>query len=226
MANKNIKALIIILAFIVVGAVIFFAAHQKWQQSLTPIQASLPQAVQINTENQPTLGDPKAPIHIVAFEDFKCSDCMNYNVLLFPQIKKQLIDTNQAKYTFISLSFLQGSMQAANTARCLYVQNSKYFFQFVDYIYHHQGPESENWANIPWLLQAGNLIQGVDANKLNNCVMQSPYIPFIQNNYALAKKIMGTVHAPKVYINGILVEPLSMQQINLIIQHIRQNPVK
>ena len=90
---------------------------------LPQAQAKPAPAMQIDTTDQPTRGNPNAKVHIVVFEDLKCIACKNFNNTILPQIKKQYIDTGIAKYTVINLAFIPGSMPAANAARCIYTQN-------------------------------------------------------------------------------------------------------
>ncbi|MCB1827806.1 MAG: DsbA family protein [Coxiellaceae bacterium] len=175
----------------------------------------LPKSVSIDTTDQPTMGNLDAKVHIVAFEDLKCHNCMRFSVSLFPTIKKKYIDTGKAKYTMINVAFINGSMPAANAARCLYKQNKKFFFPFIESIYENQPPESENWATIPKLIGFANNIKGVDKKKLSQCIYKSPYTNFINKNLQQAMKIMGGVVAtPTVYINGHKVQPLTIKRID------------
>lgn len=207
------KAVLFTLALILVGALAFyfFKPHEP-----------LPQMVAIDTTDQPTQGNDKASIHIVAFEDLKCENCMRFNTTIYPKIKKDLIDTGKAKYTMINLGFIPGSMPAANAARCIYTQNPKAFFEFVDYIYDHQPPESKDWATIPTLMNMAKHIHGLDKKQLSECLVKSPHTDFINNNMTIAEKTMGSnVATPSLYVNGIAVQPLTYERITDIINAVK-----
>ena len=221
MSKRLIQTLII---FILIVVAIGFAAIIMRHHTKTKVaQVKLPPAVTIDTSNQPTIGNPKSKIHIVAFEDLKCMNCKRYSTEIFPKIKKAYIDTNKAQYTFFNLAFLPGSSIAATTARCLYDQKDQYFFAFTDYVYHHQGLESNNWITIPTMLDYASKIKGVDQKKLADCVIKSPYEQQLKNNLKIASKIMGDVVAtPTVYINGIKVNPLSFDQFKKIYNLVSQ----
>ena len=209
------KIIIGVIALITVGVIlaVYFKPEPK-----------LPKPVAINTSNQPTLGNPKAKVHIVAFEDLKCANCMRFNTTLLPKIKNRWINTGQAKYTFINLAFIPGSMPAANAARCVYAQNKKLFFPFIEYVYEHQPPENVDWATVPNLLAMASKVKGVNTKKLSQCIVESPYNGLMNNNLRLGMKIMGgTVATPTVFINGIIVEPLTMDRIESIIQHVKRS---
>lgn len=216
--NKAIKiAIISVIAVVVIAAVVIFFIQPLFSKK------ALPQPIVINTQNQPTLGNPKAKIHIVAFEDLKCSNCARFNQELMPYIKKQFIDTGIAKYTLINLAFINGSMPAANAAHCVYLQNNALFFDYTDYIFKHQPPENQDWATVPTLLTFAATIKGINTDELAQCLVKSPYDQFIHANLAQAIKIMpnGIVSTPTLYINGIIVRPLTQSQIEKVIGTLR-----
>jgi len=112
----NIQSLIILVALIVTIIVISIIFYH-------PSDNKLPKKTFINTNNQPTIGNQQAKIHMVVFEDLKCYNCMRYNAKIYPFIEKNNIKTGKASYTVINLAFIPGSMTAANAARCVYKQN-------------------------------------------------------------------------------------------------------
>jgi protein-disulfide isomerase len=209
----NMKTLMIIVIIIVAAITIGMYLYH-------PI-AKLPPRIVINTSNQPMLGNPKAKINIIAFEDLKCHNCMRYNAEIYPDIEKKYIKTGLANYTVVTLAFIEGSIPAANAARCVYDQNKKAFFTYVKTIYANQPPESQNWATIPTLVAFANNIPGINKNKLSQCIYKSPYTQRINRNLKIAMKAMNQMVAtPTLYINGYIVKPLTMKRISNMIKAI------
>lgn len=207
--KKSVKVLMV---FTLILAVIIGIAIVSYKAS-----GRLPKAVNIPTENQPTTGNANAKLHFVVFEDLKCHNCMRYNVEMYPTIKKEFIDTGKAKYTVINVAFIQGSLPAANAARCVYMQNKNAFFQYVETIYLNQPPETQNWATLPVLVNFANNIPNINKKKLSQCIYKSPYTDLIQNNFKIAKQVMGGVVAtPTIFINGYIVKPLTLRRIRQI----------
>lgn len=204
----------------VIAVVVLLVIAIFWIKPMI-VRHQLPKPVVIDTQGQPTMGNPAAKIHIVAFEDLKCVNCARFNRELFPFIQKHYIATNLATYTMINLAFVQGSLPAANAAHCIYAQNSALFFPFVEYVYAHQPPENTNWATIPTLMGFASKIPGVHMISLTKCLITTPYAAFIQNNLQLAIKIMPIVSTPSIYINGILVSPLTKNQIEVVMSAVR-----
>ena len=199
---------IVLLALVAIGATYY----------LRP-QPNLPKPIKIDTSDQPMLGKMSAKVHIIVFEDLKCHNCARFNMTLLPKIKKEYIDPGVAKYTMINLAFINGSMPAANAARCLYFQNKKFFFPFVKYVYFHQPSETQNWATLPNLIQFAKNIKGVDTQKLSQCIYKSPYTNFISGNLKIAVKAMGdTIATPTLFVNGMIVKPLTLERFKTIVK--------
>ena len=217
MGQTNIKKIILLVAIIVIIACI-----GTWYFHKNQAPKNLHHKVmQIDTRNQPSIGNPNAKVHVVAFEDLKCGNCMRYSTLIFPTIKKKYIDTGVAKYTLINLAFIPGSLPAANAAHCLYTQNKTLFFPFVEYIYNHQPAENQNWATIPTLLEFASKIKGANIDELKVCMISGAYDTFIKNNLKIAGKIMDPVATPSVFVNGVKVEPLTIENLSTMIKHAR-----
>ncbi|MDP1573890.1 MAG: thioredoxin domain-containing protein [Coxiellaceae bacterium] len=202
---------------IVIGVIVLCSIGLFFRKGLLT-HTTLPAPIAIDTTNQPMLGNPDAPIHLVVFEDLKCMNCASFSNTLFPTLKKKYIDTNLANYTMINLAFVPGSLPAANAARCVYAQNPALFFDYIEAIFKNQPPENTNWATIPTLLTFAADIKGIDSDKLAACLVQNPYQPFIENNLKMASQIMNhQVSTPTVYVNGIMVTPLTEKQIEHVI---------
>lgn len=216
--NSAIKVtMLIIVSLVIIGAIAFFYIRPH------VIQKELPAPVVIDTAHQPMLGNPNARVHIVAFEDLKCTNCARFNVEMMPYIKKEFIDTGVAKYTMMNVAFIEGSMPAANAAHCVYAQNHALFFDYTNYLFKHQPPENQDWATVPNLLNYANKIKGINTDQLAQCMIKSPYDNIIHANLSQAMKVMGGngVATPTVYINGIRVHPLTKTQIKRVIEAVK-----
>lgn len=215
--QKAIKiSMIAIISFIILVSIFIYFYHRH------AAFKKLPDAVIINTVNQPSIGNPNASIRIVAFEDLKCVNCARYNNTLFHSIKKDYIDTGKANYTLINLAFIPGSIPAANAARCVYQQSAPLFFHYIEAIFKNQPPEDQDWATIPTLLTFAAEVKGIDTDKLATCMINNATTntDFIADNLKLASSLMKPVSTPAVYVNGVIVRPLSKEQFEHVIQQV------
>lgn len=219
--NQNIipKIVIAVLLAVVVlggGSYIFYTKKQK-----ANALASLPIPIVINLVDQPIKGDKNAKNTIVSVEDFKCPNCRRFNNEILPWVTKEYIDTHKANYSLLSVAFISGSITAANAARCLYSQNSDYFFQFADILFQNQGLETENWTTTTNLLELSSQVPGADQNQLASCMIANQYHDKIMANTDQAFKMMNnTLSTPAVYINGVAVKPLTKEQFELVFENV------
>jgi protein-disulfide isomerase len=219
--KKVFKFAVIIIVILVLSAVGLYAFKPAWFSPPSTEHAAATKAVTIDTIDQPTMGDVNAPIKIVAFEDLKCFNCRLFDTELLPWVIKNYVNTGQASYTMISVAFLPNSMQAAVAARCVYQQEPKAFFSYVDTLYQNQGAESENWANTAKLLQWAHDIKGLDQDAFSTCLLSGNNTNKIIKNTQYGMDVMGgQLATPSIYINGILVRPLTQDRIEAIIKSV------
>lgn len=217
----NSKVLVIITLIIL--TLIAFAALQF--NSVKP----LPAGIMLETEGQPTVGYAKAKVHVVVFEEPKCSDCKIYTDTIFPKIKKDFIDTNKIKYTLIPVSFIPNSMPAAISWLSVYNQEPEYpnkdlFFTYVDYMFAHQPSEEEDWATTDKLLNfAKEASPAIKLDVLKNNINREAYRIQIEKNTKYGFSIMNHVLAtPAIYVDGIKVDDINYPDIKYLINTVMQ----
>lgn len=188
----------------------------------------LPEAVPIVTTGHPTIGYPKAKIHLVVFEEPKCSNCIEFNAEIFPKIKEEFIDTNKILYTVIPVSFLPHSMPVAISTLCVFYGNPLYpnndlFFTYLDHLFKHQPDEKIDWATTDKLIQfAHETSPAINLQKLRKCIDAESYRIKIEKNTEYGKNIMGgTIATPTIYVNGIEAKELSYEAIRKLIKDVQ-----
>lgn len=196
--QSNRRFILVVIAVIIIAilAIVFFR-HKNNMAASGGVQ-------NINTTGLPTTGKADASNQIVVIEDLKCHGCMIYNNTVYPQLKKELIDTGKASYHVLLVSFLPGSEPAANAALCLGAQNPTYFFQFVHDSYANQPPETEDWATPARLMQIARAsTQNANFNKLSQCMLSNRYADQLKKNIEYGAKLLGGVlSTPTVFVNG------------------------
>lgn len=193
-------------------------------------KSHLPEGIAINTKGQPTIGHPKASVHLVLFEEPKCISCKEYSNTIFPKIKEAYIDTNKAKYTVMLVSFLPNSMPAAEALFSVYYSDPLYpnddlFFTYLDYLYQNQPPESTNWATSEKLIEfAKKASPAINLNRVKTCIEKEIHRTKIEKNTAYGTHLMGgTLTTPTLYVNGIKVESLTFDEIKSLVDEVLEN---
>lgn len=186
----------------------------------------------IHTSEQPTIGNAKANVHVVVFEEPKCPGCKKFSTLIFPLLKKDYIDTNKILYSLVPVSFVPDSMPAAEAWLCVYHQkkddsysNSDLVFKYVDYTYANQPEEDTNWATEETLLKFAKVASPkINIENLKNCLNKHTYRSQIEKNTDYGMKLMnGDLATPGVYVNGIQLEEVSYENLE---QRIKEELLK
>ena len=94
------------------------------------------------------VGNKEAKITIIAFESLTCSHCANFHKNVFPQLKKEFLDTGLAKIEFRHFPLDIAAFNASKVAQCKNDGNS----DILESLYANQ----QKWVR-------GNSIQ--EANK-------------------------------------------------------------
>jgi protein-disulfide isomerase len=186
-------------------------------------EQQLPSQIELNVTGQPTLGNKNAEVHVVLFEEPKCPHCARFTEKVFPKLKGHFIDTDKITFTIVPVSFIKGSMPAAQALLCAYKQdsnrpNDKLFFTFLDYMYKNQGDENSDWAN-PDNLQkmAKEADPAINIAKLKRCFDDESLRAQIEKNTQYGSHLMGHLITPTIYVNGMKADDVSYETVSKLI---------
>lgn len=185
------KILVVSTCFVVLLFVgIFFINNTK----------DLGSRVSINTDNQPTIGNPYAKVHLIIFEDLLCTHCQELTKRCYRRLKEEYIDTGKVRCSIIPLSFIEGSEKLANTALFIYDNYPNLFFSYLEKL-------GQRSIEDP-LICANEL--GIDEKILKESIANNKYRKHLEENILVAEKIIGyDLAIPAIYINGRYIDSLS-----------------
>ncbi len=171
------------------------------QQPGQPAQITPGQKVNVANGHFPAMGNTNAKVTVIEFADLRCPFCKQFHDNVFPQLKKDYIDTGKIQFYFRQFPFLgPASNVAADAAEC--AQDQGKFWQFEDYMYTNQPDESDTTlytaANLAQV--AGNM--GMDSNAFANCVTNKTDDARTQQDYTQGQAA-GVSGTPTFYINGV-----------------------
>lgn len=152
---------------------------------------------------QPMLGDPDAPVTIVAFEDFKCPVCKSFEQTVVPRIEQELIETGEANFVFINYQFLGPDSTTAGIAgECVFHQDEELFWEYKTILYRVQGDERETWATPARLVDVANeYVPDIDTEELSQCIDERRYEDEVVRDREIAQA-SGATGTPAVFVNG------------------------
>lgn len=151
--------------------------------------------VQVETDDDPSLGPADAPITIIEFSDFNCPYCRAWNQQVFHQLLDHYAD--QIHFVYRDFPIVGGGsvgQQAAQAANCAAEQD-----RYWDY---HDALFSGTYSLDPGGYLAAAQSLGMDAATLGDCLDSGRYADESQADlrYGAAVGVSGT---PTFFINGI-----------------------
>jgi protein-disulfide isomerase len=155
----------------------------------------------------PSIGSANAPVKVMEFGDFKCPYCKNFHDQIYPQLKKDFIDTGKVQMFFTNYEFIgPDSMTAAIAGESIYKQNNDAFWKYYDAIYANQGKEDQIWATPEFLIDlVKKNVSGVDVNKLSEDLKNKTYEKDVLADNEIARNSKIT-EIPTIFVNGKKVE--------------------
>lgn len=159
--------------------------------------------VDVSNGNLPALGNKGSKVTVVEFADFQCPFCEQWFSQVWPQLKKDYVDTNKIAFYWRDYPFLgTESTDAANAARCANEQGK--FWEYHDYLYTHQGQENTGAFSKDNLKKFAADMGGLDTTKFDSCVDSNKYAADAATDLSDGQKatVNGT---PTVFVNGVAI---------------------
>ncbi len=107
--------------------------QQKLLQRKVTQAPTATQRVKLPMVDTYALGRKDAPVTLMEFTDYQCPYCSKFHKTIFPQLKKNYINTGKVRFITrdLPLDFHKNAFQAARSARCAGEQNKYWELRHV-----------------------------------------------------------------------------------------------
>jgi protein-disulfide isomerase len=159
----------------------------KWQLKMP----ALPK-VDVKADDDPVLGDAKAPVEVIEFSDFQCPYCAKVASVLHALVAKY---PGKVKVVFrdFPLSFHENARPAAMAATCAHEQGK--FWAMHDQLFKNQG-QLEMKA-----LKTYARVAGLNGEKFDECLASAKYDAEITKDLKDGEAA-GVEGTPSFFVNG------------------------
>lgn len=202
MNNKKNKKKLDYTTLIFVIVILFFAGIGIFGSKLgngdNPTSLKTTTNAKYDSKKQPILGNKSAPLHIVEFGDYNCSHCKEFEEKMFPWIQSNLVDTNQATFSFVNYAFMDAtSYYAAMAAEKVQKENPEYFWNFHKALFDSTMIKTpKNLADL-----ASKSVPNVNIKEFTKSIENQDFIDDVLSDKQYAKKL-GVDSTPRLFING------------------------
>lgn len=208
--------------FLIVGTLValLLIGVTVWVVQRNQTTATQASTKTFDLSGQPFIGKADAPVTLVAFEDFKCPNCKNFEENIFPEIQSKYIATGKAKMYKINFPFLgdnlptNDSVLAAQAAECAYDQTGNAGYEGMSTImFRAQGDETQVWATKDKLEDLSGSVDGLDTAKFKTCLDSDATKARVEADKQQAVTA-GVNATPSVFVNGVLAANFSAEEIS------------
>jgi len=145
----------------------------------------------------PLLGSPNAPISMIEFGDYQCTNCHRYFTNTEHMILKAYMETGKVKIIFVDFPFIgPDSITAAQAAHCANDQGK--YWEYHDELYSNWNGENTGWAVTDNLKKFASNI-GLDQKIFDQCLDSKKYEQRVKANFDIGKQL-GVSGTPTFFI--------------------------
>ena len=146
-----------------------------------------------------SVGNKDAKISIIAFESLTCSHCANFHKNVFPELKKEFLDTGLAKIEFRHFPLDIAAFNASKVSQCKNDGNS----EILESLYANQ----QKWVKGSSIQEANKNLQKFLENEgfsidFDSCVNNKEIEDFVLNDRIDGAKNFKVNSTPTIIINN------------------------
>jgi protein-disulfide isomerase len=206
MNRRQMLVGLVVLAIVAIGVVAYFvfAGPSSDDDTLASGGTKLPVTI---TSDDRTQGDPKAPIQMVEYAAPSCPHCAHFDMTMFPDLKKNYIDTGKVFYIFRVFPLSQVDVAAESIARCLPADN---YFAFIDQLFRNQSkwdPDGYAIPDVHGALVDQGKIAGMSAEQVDSCITNPDANKRATDVGQDAETKYGVNGTPTFIVNGEIAPP-------------------
>ncbi len=183
--SKKIGLIVMLIA--ILTAIFFISLQFQQDISLQPkneLDEKSMDTSDISSLNLPVVGIPDAPVTIIAFNDYQCNDCKTWYDKEYPEISKNLIETQKANMVFLdSISLGDDSVLMSEATYCAEEQGK--YSEYQKILFNSQ-QGIDDWAKSEQLKKFAMDLQ-LDPELFESCLDSGKYEKQVLSNIDYAK---------------------------------------
>jgi len=158
-----------------------------------------------------SMGKQDAPLNVVEYASMTCPHCAHFDMEVFPELKKNYIDTGKVYYVFREFPLDGVALRASMVARCM---DKSHFFAFVDELFRKQivwaNPDLWNDKNksldekFTPLAEMAKAESGMTRADFDKCLANKDLMEQIALQAKRGSDVFNVPGTPAVYLDGKL----------------------
>lgn len=175
--------------------------------------------IEATEDDDPFLGAEVSQVVVIDFSDYQCPFCKKFYTNIFPEFKKEYLDTKKVKYVYrdFPLNIHPPAKVAAQAAEC--AKDQYKYWEMHDLLYEKQSEWSAS-EDLKETLIGYAVDLGLNKTTFSSCLNDGKYLEEVEKdrNDALAAGAKGT---PTLFVNGEIIRgvPQSYESFKALIEN-------
>jgi protein-disulfide isomerase len=184
------------------GAAVFSGSGVATAQDKPAASAPRPAAAPAVTYHEMIEGNPKAKVTVVEFASLTCPHCARFQRDVYPEIKKNYIDTGKIRYVYKDYPLDELALVGAVLARCAPADQG---LKLVDTMFKNQ----DEWAQaekpiVP--LKGYAQLAGMSGADVDACFKNRELLQTVKDEYTKATTLYQVQTTPTFFIGDEKIE--------------------
>ena len=164
-----------------------------------------------------SLGSADAKVKLVEYASFTCPHCANFHSAVFPQLKKDYIDTGKVHFTLREVYFDRYGLWAALIARC---GGEMKYFGIHDMLFDKQAEwaASDNAQQVVENLKPIGRAAGLEDAAMDACLNDTANAEALIKQFQTNFEADGVEGTPTLFINGAKHGNMAYEDLKAIIE--------
>ena len=147
------------------------------------------------------MGNPDAKVVLTEYASFTCPHCAHWHETVYPELKKNYIDTGKIRFVYREVFFDRYGLWAAMLARC---GGDLRYFGISDILYSRQKEwaASDQPAEVVDNLKRIGLSAGLDGAKIDACMQDAALAQALVAKFETTSKADGIDSTPSFILDG------------------------
>ncbi len=151
-------------------------------------------------EGQPTLGDRRAPVKLILFENFLCEHCKAFEADTFGRLEQTYIGSGQVEAYYVNLAWGdETAVTAGRAGECAFRQDAEAFWRYKRALFAAQG--ADGWATLDRVLEVAEGVEGLEPEALEACITEGETQAEVARDMELADYV-GVTGTPSVIVGN------------------------
>lgn len=171
--NYGTPIAVVIAGLLISGAVLWTGNSGKAvSDTASNNTAEQPRAPAVNiadvdTEHEPFIGSPDAPVTLAYWGDFQCPFCKRFDLETLPTLVTNYVETGKLKVVFKDFQFLGPDSQVAGlAAKAVWELYPDRYFAWHQVMYEAQDQEHGGFGDKESIIKLTGTMPGIDADKV------------------------------------------------------------